>query len=300
MTIKNFKVISVAAVGALFSSICASGSIVPGMDDVNIQPAPPNPITDQSNTIMAASPTYSDLDAILGFRVLAGTGSGFEGMIDLGPVSQFTTTSTFTLSLGDIGGFMTSNFGADWYTRSTSGQVGKTDIQWAVVATDSTTNFTNDLWSTRNPAIRSTPWNTSFDQSQPSNDISAAGSYFNTGGALAAGTLSAKKLSSSNANSWTNYQPGGTHGSISFQYFNPTDEGNTSTVLAFDSVPQATTSVGVGTTLGTFTWNADATLLWTGSAVTAVPEPSTYGMMGLGALTLFGLAFLRRRRALRA
>jgi hypothetical protein len=264
------------------------------MDDVNIQPAAPNPITDQNTTIMAASPTYSDLDAILGFRVLgSGAGAGFEGMIDLGQVSQFTTTSTFTLNLGDIGGFMTSNFGSDWYTRSTSGQVGKTDIQWAVVATDS---LAADLWSTRNPAVRSTPWTTAFDQTQPSNDIGAVGGYFNTGGALAAGTLSAKKLASSNANSWTNYQPGGTHGSISFQFFNPTDEGNTSTVLAFDSVPQG----GTSSALGTFTWNADGTVLWTGSEVVAVPEPSTYRMMGLGALTLFGLMVLRRRRALRA
>lgn len=243
----------------------------------------------------AATPTYNDQDALLGFRVLGGTGGGFEGIINLGSVSQFTMTSTFTLSLGDIGGFMTNNFGADWYTRLTG---TKTSIQWAVVATDNQTGLTNDMWSTRNPAVRSTPWQIG-DTSYASNGVYSVGQqYSNSSNSIAAGTTSAVKQSSTASNSWTSYQPGGPNSqTISFGYFNPTNEGNTSTVLAFDYVPFG--SSGSGTTLGTFTWNSNGTVLWTGAAV-AVPEPSTYGMMGLGALTLFGLMVLRRRRALRA
>jgi hypothetical protein len=296
---QNFlKIALLAAATTVASSICVSAAVLPGMDGAGgVQPALVGPVSNVSPA-SAPSPTYSDLDAILGFRVLAGTGSGFEGMIDLGAVSQFTANTSFTLSLGSVGAFMSnsSNFGSDWYTRSTSGQVGKTDIQWGVVATDNQTNLTNDLWSSRNPAVRSTPWNSSFDQSTPSNFIQGVGTYFNGGGSVAAGTVSAKKLSSSNANSWTNNQPGGGHGTISFGFFNPTNEGNTSTVLAFDQIPQGSTNPG--TKLGTFTWNSDGTVVWNGA--TAVPEPSTYAMMGLGTLGLVGLMILRRRRAARA
>jgi hypothetical protein len=289
MTKNILKILGLAIAGSVFSSICASAAILSEMDSTNFQPAALAPIFGPT-----PSGTYSDLDAILGFRVLAGTGSGFEGIIDLGAVSQFTANTSFTLSLGSIGSFMTSNFGADWFTRSTSGQVGKTDIQWGVVATDNATNFTNDLWATRNSAVRSTPWQSQFAQGGPSNDITAVGGYFNSGGAVAAGTTSAKKLSSSNANSWTSYQPGGTHGTISFEFFNPTIEGNTSTVLRFDSVPQG----GTGTNLGTFTWTSDGTVQWNG--VSAIPEPSTYSMTALGGLGVCGLMILRRRRAARA
>jgi hypothetical protein len=288
--IKKLLKIGALAVFGTTMAVGASASILSGMDGNNMPSAAVG-----GAQIMGASPsgTYSDLDAILGFRVLAGTGSGFEGMIDLGAVSQFTANTSFTLSLGSVGTFMTNNFGSDWFTRS--GQVGKTDIQWGVVATDNSTSFSNDLWSTRNPAVRSTPWNSAFDQAQPSNDIAAVGSDFNAGGGVAAGTTSAKKLASSNANSWTNYQPGGGHGTISFQFFNPTNEGNTSTVLAFDDV--AAGSTNAGTKLGTFTWNSDGTVVWNGA--TAVPEPSTYAMFGLGTV-LVGLIVLRRHRAARA
>jgi hypothetical protein len=248
------------------------------------------------SSTFATQPTYNDEDTLLGFRVLAGTGLGSEGIIDLGQVSQFTTTSHFTLSLGSIGTFMTSNFGSDWFTRSTSGQVGKTDIQWAAVATDNQTNFTNDMWSTRNPTVRSTPWTPSADQSQPSNDIFAVGQqYSNASNSIAAGTTSAVKEGTV-TNGWTFYQPGGSGSfGISFAYFNPTNEGNTSTVLDFDFVQAGAAS---GTLLGTFTWNSDGTVVWTGASV--VPEPSTYSMMALGGVGLVGLMILRRRRAVRA
>ncbi len=289
---KLLKIGAVAVLGTTMA-VGASASVLSGMD---FNTTPSAAIGGSSILGPTPSGTYSDLDAILGFRVLAGTGSGFEGIFDLGAVSQFTPSTSFTLSLGSIGSFMTTNFGSDWYTRSTSGQVGKTDIQWGVVATDNSTSFSSDLWSSRNPAVRSTPWNSAADQSGPSNDIAAVGSVFNAGGAVAAGTTSAKKLSSSNANSWTNYQPGGGHGSISFEYFNPTNEGNTSTVLAFDQILAGSTNPG--TKLGTFTWNSDGTVAWNGAAL--VPEPSTYAMMGLGGLGLVGLTILRRRRAARA
>jgi len=238
----------------------------------------------------AQNSVYNDEDALFGFRVLSGTGSGFEGIIDLGQVSQFD--HTFTLSLGNIAGFMSTNFGSDWFTRQAVGQTGFTAIQWAVVATDNNTNFTNDLWSTRNPAVRSTPWTPQVDQSIPSNGIQSVGSQYNNQ-PIAPGTTSAIIQSSSNPNSWTSWQPGGPNSfGISFAFFNPTDEGNTNTVMAFDYVQAGATN---GVQQGLFAWNSDGTVTFT-----VIPEPGTYQFMALGALGLVGLNILRRRRAVRA
>ena len=293
MTKNILKILGLAIAGSVFSSICASAAILSEMDSTNFQPAALDPTAFSGPSILGPSPsnTYSDMDAILGFRVLAGTGAGSEGMIDLGSVTQFTSTSTFTLSLGAIGTFMTTNFGSDWFTRSTSGQVGKTDIQWGVVATDNNTNFTSDLWASRSPAVRGTPWNSAANQDIGSNSVNNVGLYFNTGGVLASGGVSAKRLSSSNPSSWTSNNPGTT----SFQNFNPDIEGNTSAVLSFDYVPAGSTNAG--TTLGTFTWLSSGDVVWTG---TAVPEPETYRLMALGAVGLVGLMILRRRRTVRA
>src|SRR5262245_1351332 len=219
MTKNILKILGLAIAGSVFSSICASAAILSEMDSTNFQPAALDPTAFSGASILGPSPsnTYSDMDAILGFRVLGtGAGAGSEGMIDLGSVTQFTSTSTFTLSLGAIGTFMTTNFGSDWYTRSTSTQVGKTDIQWGVVATDSITNFTSDLWASRSPAVRGTPWNSAANQDIGSNSVAAVGGYFNTGGVIASGGVSAKRLSSSPGNSWTSNNPGTT----SFQNFN--------------------------------------------------------------------------------
>ena len=51
-------------------------------------------------------------------------------------------------------------------------------------------------------------------------------------------------------------------------------------------------SINLGTGAATLVGTYNGTL--SGLTVSAVPEPATYGMMGLG---LLGMAFMRRRRA---
>lgn len=249
------------------------------------------------NSTYAQQPTYNNMDALLGFRVTSGTGATLDGIIDLGPVSQFN--HTFTLSLGNIGTFMSTNWGSDWFTRlDTTGTLaaGSTAIQWAVVAGDFT-GGTDNLWSTRNPSVQSTPWPRNFSQGDGSSSIDAVGTTFHLG-TIATGTTSAIVQSASTSNSWASYEPAPPNGANyagSFKTWNPTNEGNTNTVMPFDSIPTATAAGQLGTTLGTFTWNSNGTVTFT-----VIPEPSTYSMMGLGGLGLMGLMILRRRRTARA
>jgi len=290
--IKNFfKIVPVIA-AVIIASSSQAVVIIPDGSDIrgsnNILPAPPSPIPDTAQIQSVSS--YNNMDALFGIRVTSGQGATFDAIIDLGSVSQFN--HTFTLSLGDIGGFMSSNFGSDWYTRIDPG-TGKTSVQWAVVAGDFA-GGTDNLWSTRNPAIRATPWGRNFSQGDGSSSIDATGSAY-SGNTIASGTTSAVLQSASAPNSWASYQPGGANYAGSFKTWNPTDEGSTNTTLAFDAVPTATGQGQVGTTLGTFTWNQDGTITFT-----VVPEPSTYQLMALGAIGLIGLTILHRRRALRA
>ena len=236
----------------------------------------------------AQTSTYNDEDALFGFRVISGTGAGTEGIINLGQVSQFD--HSFTLSLGNVGNFMSTNFGSDWFTRQAVGFTGVTAIQWAVVATDNSTNFSNDLWSTRDPATRQTPW-TPGDQAFASNGIDSVGHTY-AGQTIFTGTTSAVEQSAATPNSWTSYQPGGANsGGISFQFFNPTDEGNTDHVLAFDYVQDGAAN---GVQTGLFSWSSNGTVTFT-----VIPEPGTYRLMALGTLGLLGLMILRRRRVAR-
>jgi len=240
----------------------------------------------------AQLPSYNDMDALFGFNVTSGTGTAFCGVIDLGPVSQFN--HTFTLSLGNIGSYMAATWGSDWFTRIDPVTLG-TSVQWGVVATDNVTNFTNNLWSTRNPAVRSQPWPRNFNQAIGSTNINSTGDTY-TGYVIAPGTNNAVVEGAQDANSWAFFQPGGAGSQgISFGTWNPSNEGNTNTMLAFDFIPTATAGGQLGTQLGFFSWASNGDLTFT-----VIPELSTYRMMALGALGLLGAIILRRRRSARA
>ncbi len=293
---KLLKITVMAAFASVISATATSAGILPGMDG-GINPNLVGPVNDSAGSFspQSAQPTYSNMDALLGFRVTSGTGATLDGIIDLGSVTQFD--HTFTLSLGNIGAYMSANWGSDWYTRQdTTGTLspGATAVQWAVVATNTTNHA---LWSTRDPGVQSTPWDRQFDNGPGQTSIASVGARYATE-TIASGTNNAVAQTASAGNSWAQFQPAPPNGASyagSFQMWNPTNEGSTSTALPFDSLPQATASGQAGTTLGFFSWAADGTVTFT-----VVPEPSTYAMCALGGVLLGALMFLRRRRAVRA
>src|SRR5215475_15015140 len=71
MTKNILKILGLAIAGSVFSSICASAAILSEMDSTNFQPAALDPTAFSGPSILGPSPsnTYSDMDAILGFRV---------------------------------------------------------------------------------------------------------------------------------------------------------------------------------------------------------------------------------------
>ena len=214
---------------------------------------------------------YNDGDLLLGFRMT--TGSSSEYVVDLGNVYayDFTTSFTFTntganvkTDLSGITGFNTSS----------------ANFKWAVLGTD---NGLADNWATDTSST--TPLKSINNQAVRSGAIANVG--FN---ALDSTTTNPMGTVQANNNdfAWTNVvsQTGG-------NFAGYLAEGTASSALDFYYLPNH--SSANGTKLGTISYDTvTGDLNFTAQAV---PEPSTYAMLGLGAAGLVGVL---RRRALKA
>jgi len=214
---------------------------------------------------------YNDGDLLLGFRMTSGASS--EYVVDLGNVYAYDFTTSFTFAntgsavatdLSGISGFNTSS----------------ANFKWAVLGTD---NSIADNWATDTSST--TPLKSIMNQAGRSGAIGNVG--FN---ALDSTTSNAMGTVQANNNdySWTNVAPqAGTH------YAGYLAEGGASSTLDFYYL--ANGSNANGAKLGTISYDTvTGDLNFTAQAV---PEPSTYAMLGLGAAGLVGVL---RRRALKA
>ena len=229
-------------------------------------------------TANAATTSYNDGDLLLGVRM---NGSTVDYLVDLGNVSNFDFTKSFTFSTTGIGADLAANFGSDWYTNS--------NVKWSVIGTvsyDENTGEMNILYTT-NPS--STAFTPSGSQSDTTSLILSMGTYFNN-----------KTSTTNNANGvvqtvaaseWTyaNSQSVGSHAAgISLATWD-SNEATPSNSLSFDLLHEGQIT---GNALGSIALDNNGTVTFE-----AVPEPSTYAMVCIGAL---GMARILRRRKLNA
>ena len=256
-------------------------------------------VAGQSAKAAAPVVTGSAGDLILGFRDTSGTNAN-DLEVDLGQASQFATWAssspgvTFNLNLGGavygsnrglsaadlryVFGSGTSN--SSWNTLST--------LVWSVAgktgATSTTTLFatfpTGTVVNRASGTTQNTPGGRlstllSSLEGQPS--LSGT----NSGGSPEAAEIAADPTSNTN---YTGAIRGNATANKDYGYFTPSTETNVvSTGFAsldlYEFAPSSTSGVP-GTDLGTFNLGSDGTFTFTAEAV---PEPSTYAALVLGA-----------------
>jgi hypothetical protein len=236
---------------------------------------------------MAATVSYTDGDLFLGFRSTDGTQSY---LVDIGQPSQFVNAppgSTIHITLASSID-LSNVFGADWFTRIDP-NTGRNAVLWAVVGGRLVAgggDSMNTLYST-NP--NATAWNRGSNSAQ-SGITSLTDSLGTTydGNQSTANSPGGIIQMNSSANTWATFQPGGNNsGGISFQFWNPTNEGTPNQTLFFNRIVPGS---GPGQLLGSFNISTDGSLTFS-----AVPEPSTIASSVAGAALLVAVMMWRRK-----
>jgi len=262
--------------------------------------------------------TYKQGDLFLGFEEPGNSNAG-DYLIDIGPASYILSLAaspgSTNITTGAYGGLGLGNFAADlatefsgtgWATNYSLGDSSAGNaVQWGIIGATSGSQFglaANTLFETQGettPGTQSTPItpNSSSLQSQVTGAIAQLGGQY----AQASGTGSSSLGAFSghnDTNSWSSFTPSSAAFNQSFSIEQPSSGANTgatdSTLDFYEVVPNTTKNSHNGSTtdLGTFTLDSSGDLIFTSAA--AVPEPSTYAMVGLGAMSLLGFRRFRR------
>jgi hypothetical protein len=226
--------------------------------------------------------TYTPGDLFLSFRASDGVGATQNYVVNLGQASGFgaTGSSAVVTAAGDIATDLTTLFGADWKTRS--------DVFWSVSGTVGSFNPVGSdpaktLYATREelvPGTLATPWLRRSDTTQgvTTSKMNAMANAYH-GKTSTAANSKAIIQSTSAANSYASFQPGGTLENsgpapgISFAAFNPTIEGRFASGTAgsvLDLVrlaPASGADIGTaGAIVGRFTLSDSGELRYTPAA----------------------------------
>ena len=243
-------------------------------------------------------------DLILGFFATSGTGAGQDLEVDLGnaekyitatPGEVFNLSGTAGLALADI----TATYGSGWASNST--------LEWGVIAGNTVTPIagatTDSIWASdpESPAgTVSTPWTAGTRSNQANGSSEALTAEIGLNGATSTANSSEAAVISQSVGDSYEATDNATSGE-SFDYFSGNfaiDQPVTNATSSHNSLAQLDalyTSTGEHTAqvLGTFDLNTT-----TGTfTFTAVPEPSSIGLTGVGFLSLIGFVALRRRRS---
>lgn len=240
-----------------------------------------------SSPAQSAQVLYNAGDLVLAFRASGGQGEAQSLLVNIGAASQFTGAngSSFSLSLGDLGGALSSQFGSTWYDR--------TDLSWSVFGANTTTNPILYTSRAQTPfGVDAASWTFLSDVTDRNTVRGAIQSVTNNFDTLEASAFSTVAALQTNGSGPESYKQQVTGGSTDFSNvsqwtniegsFGPGSEG-----LNLFRITNSASTTG---NLGQFTISTGGTVTFNG--VAAVPEPSktVFAMLGVGAL------FLRRRR----
>lgn len=227
--------------------------------------------------------TYSPGDFLVGFRQV---GNNNSVVVDIGPITSFSNPISIAINLGST---LQAQYGAGWASDP--------NVFFSLVETSATNNtslVTSPQYLTGPNAGPARVWSrlTNTVSTTFQNKINNLGNEFTSRGVVQPKT---------DANAYANFMPGGStdaghaNGNIAWGYFNPTTEGNfgeTTAGVVLDLI-QLAPGTGLGTEVGTFQLSANGNTL----SFSAVPEPSTLAVLGLGALALAGFQLRKTRQA---
>ena len=215
----------------------------------------------------AAPVTWQSGDILLGFHAL-NTPNSYDLVFDLGNNSAIQSFSSM-----DISTSMTDVFGSGWATR--------TDIYWA--AAGGASGNKNIVMSQAFDASHATPW-----VSLGNGNSSVGGSVANAGTRYNSDVASSnfigngvKEATSDSTQLWEGYL------NNSFGFTGSLNSGTIETLIdtGLDIYALGTVRNGQGTLLNSIAIQ--------GGNIVAIPEPSTYALLGFGALLLV-IAYRRK------
>ncbi|MFZ3374511.1 MAG: dockerin type I domain-containing protein [Chthoniobacterales bacterium] len=235
-----------------------------------------------SQAVAQVTVHYNDGDLFLGFRSSDGTQ---DYLVDIGQPDQFVNAPSggTILITNPSSTDLATVFGADWYTRIDP-NTGRNAVLWALVGgrifAGGVDMVDNTLYSS-NPTDGTWPRRSNSSQAGTTSLTDAQGTTFD-GNVSTPNCPTCIIQADGSANSYASFQPGGPNsGGISYQTWNPYNEGTPAMTLTFDRILPSSTPGLPSQLLGRLTLMNNGTVLFTaGPIAQGAFSRKTHGAVG--------------------